>query len=75
VVETKKLKTAAFVTRPDDQVAATHKLFSLSSSIRCHLVKTSTANAIEVVQRYQLNHRHDGAEHNEARAEDALAMG
>lgn len=24
---------------------------------------------IEVMQRYQLDHRHDGAEHNEARAE------
>lgn len=29
--------------------------------------------AIEVVQHYQLNHSHDGAEHNEARAEDSLA--
>jgi hypothetical protein len=33
---------------------------------------TSFARAIEVVQRYQLNDSHDGAEHNEARAEDPL---
>lgn len=35
---------------------------------------SSFASAIEVVQRYQLNHSHDGAEHNEARAEDSLAI-
>lgn len=35
----------------------------------------SSARTVEVIQRYQLNHRHDGADHNEARAEDALAMG
>jgi hypothetical protein len=34
---------------------------------------TSSVRAIEVIQRYQFNHRHDGAEHNEARVEDSLA--
>jgi hypothetical protein len=31
--------------------------------------------AVEVVQRYQLNHSHEGTEHNEASAEDSLAVG
>lgn len=35
---------------------------------------TSSMHTIEVIQRYQLNHSHDGAEHNEARAEDSLAI-
>jgi hypothetical protein len=33
----------------------------------------SAARTIEVIQRYQLNHSHDGAEHNEARAEDSFS--
>lgn len=36
---------------------------------------TSSARTVEVVQRDQLNHRNDCAEHNEARAEHSLAPG
>lgn len=36
---------------------------------------TSSSHTIEVVQRYQLNHSHENAQRNEARAEDSLAIG
>lgn len=31
--------------------------------------------AVKMIQRYQLNHSHENAYHNEAWAEDPLAMG
>ncbi|UNM22104.1 hypothetical protein K0P33_11880 [Pseudomonas sp. ArH3a] len=36
---------------------------------------TSSMHTIEVIQRYQLNRSHDGAEYNEARTENPLAVG
>ncbi len=38
------------------------------------LVVSLSSHAVEVIQRYQLNHSHENAEHNEARAEDSLAI-
>lgn len=47
-----------------------------SASLRTVLPAcTSSGRAIEVVQRYQLNHSHENANHNEARAENPLAVG